>query len=263
MPVMMKQSLSNKGVGRPMPFCVERLIGGRWSAGPFVPGILIAATILLIPGRDNRGETAERSAITGVVRYQADAARPWRYARYYVSKNSERSLSSAVVCLKGRSLKGLQPPESPAQTTIDQQDYRFIPEVLAIRSGDSVKFTNSDAALHNVQALAGTEPLNVTLSQDGFSIHKFERAGNSRRPVRIGCAFHSQMQAWIYVFDHPFFAVTSEDGKFQFDGLPSGDYDLEVIHPSGNLHLTRSVHVDAAQALRLELTLSPDDLSSR
>jgi plastocyanin len=203
---------------------------------------------------------AESTGISGSLRYEPDAKRPWRYGRYYVSKAPGHTLSAALVCLRGRSLRGLQPRQSPAVTHVDQQDYRFIPETVAIRAGDSIRFTNSDTALHNVRAVSGDESFNISLAQDGEFVQPFRRAGNTRKPVVIGCAFHSQMQAWVYVFDHPFFAVTAEDGKFQFDAVPAGDYDLEIIHPSGKLQQVRPVQVKAGETLELDLTLTPDDL---
>ncbi len=214
--------------------------------------ILLAATTTV--------PAAETTGISGSIRYEADVKRPWRYGRYYVSKAPGHTLSSALVCLRGRSLKGLQPRKSPAVTHVDQRDYRFIPETVAIREGDSIRFTNSDPALHNVRADSGIESFNISLAPDGELLQPFRRAGNARKPVVIGCAFHSQMQAWVYVFDHPFFAVTVEDGKFQFDAVPPGDYDLEIIHPSGKLQQVRPVQVKAGETLALDLTLTPDDL---
>ncbi len=38
------------------------------------------------------------------------------------------------------------------------------------------------------------------------------------------------MMAQVAVFDHPFFAVTGPDGSFSLDGLPPGDYVVEVWH---------------------------------
>lgn len=207
-------------------------------------------------------EAAEAS-VSGTIRYTADANRPWRYARFYVSRDGKATLSDALVCLRGRSLRGLQPREKPMIHHVDQQDYRFIPEVSAIRVGDQIRFTNSDAALHNVRALSGDETFNVSLLQDGESIQTFRRAGNAKSPIRIGCAFHSQMQAWVYVFDHPFFAVTAADGKFEFDGVPPGDYDLEVIHPSGDLVFTQPVKVSSTAPVVLDVALSPVHRTSR
>ena len=38
------------------------------------------------------------------------------------------------------------------------------------------------------------------------------------------------MKAYIAVFDHPYFAVTGEDGKFTIKGLPAGTYEVEAWH---------------------------------
>jgi hypothetical protein len=39
------------------------------------------------------------------------------------------------------------------------------------------------------------------------------------------------MHAWAVVMDHPYFAVTGDDGAFQIRGLPAGTYTLEAWHP--------------------------------
>jgi hypothetical protein len=38
------------------------------------------------------------------------------------------------------------------------------------------------------------------------------------------------MAAWVGVFDHPFFAVTDEKGRFEIQGLPPGKYTVAVWH---------------------------------
>ena len=49
--------------------------------------------------------------------------------------------------------------------------------------------------------------------------------------VRIDCdVLHTWMSAAIVVSDSPYFAVTDENGGFNFDGLPPGEYELEVWH---------------------------------
>jgi hypothetical protein len=49
--------------------------------------------------------------------------------------------------------------------------------------------------------------------------------------VRLQCdAGHTWMTAWIYVFDHPLFAVTDQEGHFAIPDAPPGEYTLEYWH---------------------------------
>ena len=38
------------------------------------------------------------------------------------------------------------------------------------------------------------------------------------------------MSAWIAVFEHPYFAVTGDDGIFDIKNLPDGNYTLQAWH---------------------------------
>lgn len=199
--------------------------------------------------------------IAGTVTYVSDPNRPWRYRRNYIANLDKGELAEAVVCLSHRSLKKSPPPEQPRTVTIDQANYQFTPETVAIRAGERVRFTNSDASPHNVMALNGDERLNVTLTRDDEHTQTFRRAGNAKNPVRIGCSFHSQMQAWIFVFDHPFFAVTGADGKFRWENVPPGEYTLELVHPAGNLSWSQPVVVAAGQTQTVVIRTSPNHLN--
>jgi plastocyanin len=220
--------------------------------------VVVAVTASLF---STAGVAAEPASISGIVTYTPDAARPWRYARYYVAQPKTGELAEAVVCLSSRSLKNLRPRDEPQTVTVDQVEYRFVPETVAIRAGDRVRFTNSDAALHNVMALGGSEMLNVSLFRESEHLHEFKRAGNAKQPVRIGCSIHSQMQAWIFVFDHPFYAVTTANGKFRFDDVPPGEYTLEMVHPAGGLSWARPITVAAGDAKTIEIRVSPENVT--
>jgi plastocyanin len=197
--------------------------------------------------------------LTGTVTYTADAQRPWRYARYYVANAKTGALAEAVVCLSHRRLKGLRPPEQPQTVTIGQSDYRFVPETVAIRAGDAVRFTNSDATVHNVMDLGLKERLNVSLREDDEHAHTFRQAGNAKQPIKLGCSFHSQMQGWVFVFDHPYFVVTAADGKFAFQDVPPGDYTLELVHPAGGLAWSQPVTIAAGETKSATIRVSPND----
>ena len=56
---------------------------------------------------------------------------------------------------------------------------------------------------------------------------KFEK---SEAPFAVKCDVHPWMSAWVAVFDHSFFTVTKQDGKFSLAGLPAGTYDVVAWH---------------------------------
>lgn len=211
------------------------------------------------PDASIQGETG---VIAGTVTYQPDSERPWRYGRYYVADRQTGALAEAVVAISARSLRNMAPPEEPAVWEIDQKEFRFAPETIAIRAGESVRFTNSDPTVHNVRTSDGNRPFNINVGSGAEHVQEFDRAGGVRRPIRIGCVLHSTMRAWIYVFDHPFYIVTESDGAFQFEGIPAGEYTLQLTHPAGELSWSREITIEPGAEVRLDIEVSPDNLTS-
>jgi hypothetical protein len=87
---------------------------------------------------------------------------------------------------------------------------------------------NSDGLLHNI---------NTTPSANrGFNISQPTTMTSTRTfaqpevmiPVR--CDVHGWMEAYIGVTEHPYFAVSGDDGTFSIDRLPPGQYVLEAWH---------------------------------
>lgn len=204
--------------------------------------------------------TAKTGSIEGTVTYKSDAKRPWRYARYYVKNAKSGELSEAVVALRGKAIEKSK-TAAPTTVKIDQKDFLFEPELVAIRVGDSVTFSNSDTATHNVRASGEVGDFNLTMPAGGTGhTIKFDKAGSVRRPLEIGCVFHSNMRAWVFVFDHPFFAVTKADGKFRLEDVSAGEYELEMVHPAGGLKAKKTVTVKAGETTKVDLELSPSDV---
>ncbi len=48
--------------------------------------------------------------------------------------------------------------------------------------------------------------------------------------VPFKCDVHGWMNAYVGVLDHPYFAVTDADGKFELKTLPPGTYTIEAWH---------------------------------
>lgn len=202
-------------------------------------------------------------AIEGTVFYRIGSKRSWRYARYYIKDSKQGQLAEAVVALKSRTLEKRERLEDPATVVIDQKDFRFIPETVAIRAGDRIKFTNSDKQVHNIKTLHPKLTFNRNMPPGGEHIETFRQAGGMRRPYQIGCVYHSSMRAWVFVLDHPYFEVTSADGSFRLKDVPVGRYDLEMVHPAGQLRWTKTVNVQPNKTTRIEIRVSADNRSNR
>ena len=141
---------------------------------------------------------------------------------------------------------------------MDQQNFFFVPHVLAVRSGQAVEFRNSDVANHGVKA-SSLEPrnqFNVMIPVGGHYNHRFVA---SKYPVAIGCPIHTAMAAWIFVFDHRFHAVTDKTGRFTLPPVPPGRYTLRVHHPDGGLRKTEPIVVEAERPVRLRIDFHDRD----
>ncbi|MGE0761034.1 MAG: carboxypeptidase regulatory-like domain-containing protein [Pirellulaceae bacterium] len=203
---------------------------------------------------------SDSGIIEGQIFYSRDPQRPWRYARYYVKGPVRGYLAEAVVTLQGTGLREASPSRESRTANMDQRDFQFVPETLAIRAGDRVHFRNSDAQVHNVRTYDGIRPFNVNTPMGGEYTHLFERATGIRSPIRIGCSYHGQMRAWIFVFPHDFSHVTGADGAFRWSGVPPGQYEIQVVHPAGSLRTSQPVTVRPGAVVPVEIELSPDHL---
>ena len=206
--------------------------------------------------------TSATGTIEGTVIYEADPKRRWRYSRYYVKDRKKGHLAEAAVGLRSTKLKKLAPPAEPKEISIDQKQTRFIPETVAIRSGDSVRFTNSDPFIHNVHTSNPLCRFDDSFKTGQSFSQTFTRSGGIHQPIVLGCRFHSVMQAWVFVFDHPWFRLTATDGRFRLKNIPPGTYQLKMAHPAGDLKWSQRVEVKAGETVTINIRVSPDNLSN-
>ena len=224
----------------------------------------LLSLMAIIPGAGTADESASALSgiVEGVVTYAPDAQRPWRYGRYYIADKKSGALAEAVVCLSSPALRRHPANEKPKTWTVDQKDHRFVPETVVLRAGDRVKFLNSDPQTHNVHSNSSLMTFDRTLNAGQELEIPFDKPGNLQQPVQIACHLHNTMRSWIFVFSHPYHAVTSTDGKFRFANVPSGEYRIEMFHPAGGLKWSRPVKVEAGKPINVSIPLSPDDLAT-
>lgn len=131
---------------------------------------------------------------------------------------------------------------SQARERMDQKNERFIPHLLAITTGTVVDFPNGDSIYHNVFSLSKTKRFDLGRYAAGRSkAVRFDRPGI----VRVFCEIHSHMNAFILVFDHRYFVVTDEEGRFRMEKLPPGEYKVTAWY-EGVSRETRTVVVPAS-----------------
>jgi plastocyanin len=113
----------------------------------------------------------------------------------------------------------------PGRARMDQRNETFVPHVLAITAGTTVDFPNNDTTFHNVFSLSRADPFDLGRYPPGKTgAWKFDQPGI----VPVFCDIHSHMNAYILVFNHPFFAMTEDDGRYTMPSVPAGSYTLVV-----------------------------------
>jgi len=136
-------------------------------------------------------------------------------------------LQNVVVSIKDATFPGK--PVPVANAALDQKGCRYFPHVQALTVGTPLSLMNNDAILHNVHANeTGMTVFNVAMPIKGQKLPV-----PMRKPglMRLQCdAGHTWMSGWIYVFEHPYFAVTDEKGGFTIKDVPPGEYTLELWH---------------------------------
>jgi hypothetical protein len=102
----------------------------------------------------------------------------------------------------------------------------YEPRVIGVMVNLEVKFINSDPTNHNVHPLPRlNQEWNESQPSGGSALLKRFSRQEVMMPVK--CNIHPWMRAYIGVMNHPFFAVTGDDGHFKINGVPPGTYTIE------------------------------------
>jgi len=136
------------------------------------------------------------------------------------------SLANVVVYLKsGLGNYKFETPKDPV--SLEQHGCMYVPRVIALMTNQPLEVQNNDPVLHNVRPvlknnkswnqsqMVGGPPIMASFSKPEFAAH-------------VLCNVHPWMRSYLFVFNNPYYAVTSTTGTFELKNVPPGTYTIEA-----------------------------------
>ena len=183
------------------------------------------ALVLLLP----LVAQAEGGTITGKVDVQ-----PAKYSE------------DTVVYLK--SVPGTYPSR---KLSMDQKGMKFIPRVMTVTQGDTVKFLNNDSVAHNVYSPDGESYNLGSFAKGEEASYTFKKTGVYTQL----CSIHPEMLAYIFVGQNPYAAAVDAKGNYSLKDVPSGTWQLAVWNANKLKAPDETVTVVAGKTVVQNLTV--------
>jgi plastocyanin len=191
--------------------------------------LLVPLAVTLAAGGASVRLKADGTA-TGIIRGHVDARRSTTIsdrrptvASLGAPPERERITPTRSVVYLQSAPRGAFEQTEPGRAVMDQRNETFVPHVLAITTGTTVDFPNSDRIYHNAFSLSKPAKFDLGRYPVGRSrAIRFDRPGI----VRVFCDIHSHMNAFILVFSHPYFALSDTEGHYRIDNVPPGTYQV-------------------------------------
>jgi plastocyanin len=146
-----------------------------------------------------------------------------------------------------------KPPAQPV--TMDQKQMQFLPHVLPVVLGTTVRFLNSDPTAHNVFS-PDLEKYNLgTWPKDQFKDHAFATCAKFPCVYTQLCRVHPEMEGFVVVLPNSYFTVSNKEGRFDIAGVPPGQYTVAVWHPKLKAQ-PKPVTVEAGKPASVDFALA-------
>lgn len=178
-----------------------------------------------------------------------------------VNESNNGVKNVAFYVFTGRGGSKVDAPANPGKTvTLANDKCRFEPHVLALQVGDTLEITNPDDVGHNANlnffANKAQNPLIPSKAKVDVKIEKPEPG-----VTKVECNIHPWMSAYVVALDHPFVAISDEDGMVQIDNLPAGKKLMfRVNHEAAQNGIKELMINGKAEALKknmIEIEIKP------
>ncbi len=115
---------------------------------------------------------------------------------------------------------------------LGQRNKIFIPHVVPLLRGSTLRIGNDDPYMHNVQAHLGkTIVFNLNTP---FQYQTVDQVIAEAGVYRILCDLHPEMLAFVVALENPFFATPDAAGAFEIRDVPPGRYSLVRLDAERN-----------------------------
>lgn len=191
---------------------------------------------VIVHGRVRRDSVVAAMPDTGVCRTSRRVT--------LVEGNGDR-VAGAVVWLEG--IHAGKPLPSLRRYDLATRRCEARPLTQAVIVGGMLNVQNLDPMPHRTRFTMGSATLDVVDQSDAGQVVPTAVVIAHPGLVVVRCDVHPATRAWIRVFDHPYFTVSTRDGSFAIDSVPPGTYTLAVWQPSLGERDT-TIHIAARQS---------------
>ncbi len=106
-----------------------------------------------------------------------------------------------------------------------QSDGSAAGQTLVVKSSPNINH-NANFSSENNGAL------NPTIPAGSPPITLVDKLVEEPGAMIVACNIHPWMKSTVRVFDHPYYAITDEDGKFEIKLAPTGKFRVFIWHPT-------------------------------
>jgi len=136
---------------------------------------------------------------------------------------------------------------------LNQKGCEYLPHVSVMAPGE-IEITSEDPIPHNIHTYAQNN-------------REYNESMNTLRPkislrfprpdiISVRCDLHGWMQGYVVVAKNPYYAITSQGGRFRLENVPPGQYRLKVWSESmGESEQEQEIVVEAGKVTRADFTL--------
>ena len=176
--------------------------------------------------------------------------------RVTLVEGSGDRVAGAVVWLEG--IHAGKPLPSLRRYDLATHHCEARPMTQAAIAGGMLDVQNRDPVAHRTRFTMAGATLDVVDQSDAGQVVPTAAVIAHPGLVAVRCDAHPTTRAWIRVFDHPYFTVTTRDGAFTIDSVPPGTYTLAVWQPSlGERDTTIQVAARQSASATVAFTAAP------